>query len=218
MHRTERTIDPLGHAQKAGCSPGVKPCKGRNAFLLRGACQRWVRSCTWTKAAGKVNQPFDNKEKLARSSPSKGTDEKKILLLFRAKEMAHENAQVKQRSLKILGTVLLLVAWVNSFALLTIKTQPKSIKVGINYLKSIYYYKCWVLWPRFDCCQVGQARNNMRFPVPSSKELRICKRCSRKNLMLEYLELNNARVAAVTKKKKPKTNTNPTINKQKTTT
>lgn len=72
VHPTERAIDPLGLARSTSCSPSVKSCKGRNAFPLRGACQCWVSTCTRTKAAGEWNQPFKNKEKLAKSSPSKG--------------------------------------------------------------------------------------------------------------------------------------------------
>lgn len=72
VHPTERAIDPLGLGRSASCSPSVKSCKGRNAFPLRGACQRWVSTCTRTKAAGERNRPFKNKKKLAKSSPSKG--------------------------------------------------------------------------------------------------------------------------------------------------
>lgn len=72
VHPTERAIDPPGLAPSASCSPGVESCKRRNAFLLRRACQRWVSICTRTKASGEGNQSFKKKEKLSRSSPSKG--------------------------------------------------------------------------------------------------------------------------------------------------
>lgn len=77
VHPPARAIDPLGLARSTSCSPGVKSCKGRNAFLLRGACQCWVSICTRNKADGEGNRSFKNKEKLAKSAPSKGLAEMK---------------------------------------------------------------------------------------------------------------------------------------------
>lgn len=194
VHPTERAIDPLGLAWSASGSPGVESCKGRNAFPLRGACQRWVSICTRTKAAGEGNQSFKNKEKLARSSPSKELAQMKKSSRSAKQRKWHIKMPMWNTDNKNPGGSIAFSSLSKFFFSINNQNSAKKEEVGINYLKSIYYYKRWVLWPRFDCCQVGQARKNMRFPFPSSKEseLKVCKRCSRKNLMLERLELKDA--------------------------